>query len=94
MALEKSLASMGKLHAGYKKTTPHFVTMQQQQCLFGRTTGRRGTVKAFVHGSRVVCACVRVTTSCRMSIINTSYQKLPFGSGDDPGKLFFHKALN
>ena len=22
-------------------------------------------------------------------IINTSYQKLPFGSGDDPDKLFF-----
>ena len=25
-------------------------------------------------------------------IINTSYQKLPFGSGDDPGKLFFQKV--
>ena len=24
----------------------------------------------------------------------TSYQKLPFGSGDDPDKLFFHRALN
>ena len=25
----------------------------------------------------------------------TSYQKLPFGSGDDPdNKLFFHQALN
>ena len=28
------------------------------------------------------------------SIINTSYQKLPFGSGDDPDKLFFYQALN
>ena len=27
-------------------------------------------------------------------LINTSYQKLPFGSGDDPDKLFFHQALN
>ena len=27
-------------------------------------------------------------------IIHTSYQKLPFGSGDDPDKLFFHQALN
>ena len=27
-------------------------------------------------------------------IINSSYQKLPFGSGDDPDKLFFHHALN
>ena len=27
-------------------------------------------------------------------IINSSYQKLPFGSGDDPDKLFFHQALN
>ena len=24
----------------------------------------------------------------------TSYQKLPFGSGDDPDKLVFHQALN
>ena len=24
----------------------------------------------------------------------TSNQKLPFGSGDDPDKLFFHQALN
>ena len=28
-------------------------------------------------------------TSVELSIINTSYQKLPFGSGDDPDKLFF-----
>ena len=27
-------------------------------------------------------------------IITTSYQKLPFGSGDDPDKLLFHQALN
>ena len=24
----------------------------------------------------------------------TSYQELPFGSGDDPDNLFFHQALN
>ena len=24
----------------------------------------------------------------------TSYEKLPFGRGDDPDKLFFHEALN
>ena len=30
---------------------------------------------------------------CR-EIINTSYQKLPFGSGDYPDKLLFHQALN
>ena len=29
-----------------------------------------------------------------LCIINTSYQKLPFGSGDDPDKLLFHQALN
>ena len=40
------------------------------------------------------CMCVRVTTTCRASIINTSYQKSPFGSGDDPDTLFFHQALN
>ena len=27
-------------------------------------------------------------------IINTSYEKLPFGSGDYPDKLLFHQALN
>ena len=27
-------------------------------------------------------------------IINTSYQKLPFGSGEYPDKLVFHQALN
>ena len=26
-------------------------------------------------------------------VINTSYQKLPFGSGDDPDKLFFFERL-
>ena len=29
-----------------------------------------------------------------LSIINTSYQKLPFGSEDYPDKLLFHQALN
>ena len=61
---------------------------------FGSTGGRRGSVRAFVPLSRVVCACVRVTTTCHVSIINTSYQRLPFGSGDDPDKLLFHQALN
>ena len=28
------------------------------------------------------------------SITNTSYQKLPFGSGDYPDKLLYHQALN
>ena len=37
---------------------------------------------------------MRVTTTCRVSIINTSYQSLPFGSGDDPEKLFIHQSLN
>ena len=59
-----------------------------------RTAGRRGTISAFVHLSRVVRACVRVTTTCRVSVVNTSYQKLPFGSGDHPDKLLFHEALN
>ena len=29
-----------------------------------------------------------------LEIINTSYQKLPFGSGDYPDKFLFHQALN
>ena len=61
-------------------------------------------------GPTNVCALIPVTTlmvvcyfsvgrmlsSCLVPtlIINTSYQKLPFGSGDDPDKLFFHQALN
>ena len=28
-----------------------------------------------------------------LTINNTSYQKLPFGSGDYPDKLLFHQAL-
>ena len=31
---------------------------------------------------------------CHTHIINTSYQKLPFGSGDYPAKLLYHQALN
>ena len=27
-------------------------------------------------------------------VINTSYQKLPFGSGDYPDRLLYHQALN
>ena len=29
-----------------------------------------------------------------LTFINTSYQKLPFGSGDYPDKLLYHQALN
>ena len=35
-----------------------------------------------------------VTWVLILIIINTSYQKLPFGSGDYPDKLLFHQALN
>ena len=37
-----------------------------------------------------------ICTSLLLSlpIINTSYQKLPFGSGDYPDKLLFHQAPN
>ena len=35
-----------------------------------------------------------VQSVCDVPIINTSYQKLPFGSGDYPDKLLFHQALN
>ena len=33
-----------------------------------------------------------VQSVCDVPIINTSYQKLHFGSGDYPDKLFFHQA--
>ena len=54
----------------------------------GHLCGRRGR------------ACSRILTSlCSLyvmglSLINTSYQKLPFGSGDYSDKLLFHQALN
>ena len=35
-----------------------------------------------------------VHSVCDAPIINTSYQKLPFGSGDHPDRLLFHEALN
>ena len=49
---------------------------------------------------RSTWSCVRqnfnfvMQSVCDTRIINTSYQKLPFGSGDYPDKLLFHQALN
>ena len=49
---------------------------------------------------RSTWSCVRqnfnfVVQSVRDApIINTSYQKLPFGSGDYPDNILFHQALN
>ena len=57
-------------------------------------TGRGGSFL------RSTWSCVRqnlnfvVQSVCDAPIINTSYQKLPFGSGDYPDKLLFHQALN
>ena len=53
----------------------------------------------------ITCCSNSVSSSCHPSprtfirmlslkIINTSYRKLPFGSGDYPDKLLFHQALN
>ena len=33
-------------------------------------------------------------TIIQQGIINTSYEKLPFGSGDYPDKLLYHQVLN
>ena len=35
-----------------------------------------------------------VQSVCDAPIINTSYQQLPFGAGDNPDELLFHHALN
>ena len=49
---------------------------------------------------RSTWSCVRqnfnfvVQSVCDAPIINTSYEKLPFGYGDYPDKLLFHQALN
>ena len=56
-----------------------------------------GRVQHFFPSTIVeLCAHTLVDPLCSqfLQIINTSYQKLPFGSGDDPDKLFFHQALN
>ena len=42
------------------------VAIRAIECVFGHTRGRRGIVRAFVPLSRVVCACVRVTTTRRV----------------------------
>ena len=42
------------------------MSLSARSSVFGRTGGRRGTVRAFVTLSRVVCACVHVTTTCRV----------------------------
>ena len=65
-------------------------------------TRKRHRVIAGRGGSflRSTWSCVRqncnfvVQSVCDAPIINTSYQKLPFGSGDYPDKLLFHQALN
>ena len=44
-----------------------------------------------LEGARMLSFGSKVTEKERTY---TSYQKLPFGSGEDPDKLFFHQALN
>ena len=47
-----------------------------------------------VHQVRCVMILVPAYLIPMVPIINTSYQKLPFGSGDYPDKLLYHQALN
>ena len=58
----------------------------------------RGTRRVIFAVDVVVRAAERfnvvVHFVCDAPIINTSYQKLPFGSGDHPDRLLFHQALN
>ena len=44
-----------------------------------------------LEGARMLSFGSKVTEKERTYTI---YQKSPFGSGDDPDKLFFHQALN
>ena len=61
----------------------------------GRDGGRRAGVRVFfVGGGAGVVDGAGVGVVLVMMVINTSYQKLPFGSGDYPNKLLFHQALN
>ena len=53
-----------------------------------------GVVKARHGVEQSTAAVVNARHGLEQSIINTSYQKLPFGSGDYPDKLLFHQALN
>ena len=76
-------------------TYPIMVGLFDQQPTRARVIAGRGG--SFL---RSTWSCVRqnfnfvVQSVCDAPIINTSYQKLTFGSGDYPDKLLFHQALN
>ena len=55
--------------------------------LFGTDTTPTAVEISSMHGKSAKKVIYRDT------IINTSYQKLPFGSGDYPDKLLYHQAL-
>ena len=77
-----------RLWPGYSTSSPHAHASSRH----------RGTRRVIF--LRLTWSCVRqnfnfvVQCVCDAPIINTSYQKLPFGSGDYPDKLLFHQALN
>ena len=73
-----------------------------------RGSRKAARVKVYVFPLRTVCCAQRTKEHVRSTtmiwnitdiwpliwIVNTSYQKLPYGSGDYPDKLLFHQALN
>ena len=79
----------------FNHTYPIMAGLFDQQPTRARVIAGRGG--SFL---RSTWSCVRqnfnfvVQSVCDAPIINTSYQKLPFGSGDYPDKLLFHQALN
>ena len=48
------------------------------------SVGLYATASVCVHQQLNWCALDELSFSCLMPCINTNYQKLPFGSGDDP----------
>ena len=53
-----------------------------------------GHTSAAADDAAAAAAAAHVRANYKCCIINTSYQKLPFGSGDYPDKLLYHQALN
>ena len=78
----------------FNHTYPIMAGLFDQQTRHRVIAGRGGSFL------RSTWSCVRqnfsfvVQSVCDAPIIDTSYHKLPFGSGDYPDKLLYHRALN
>ena len=92
--------SIGKPTEGYRCHTQRNLTLG----VVGRTWSASREFESHVHHENVFKKKSKFPHAknlintlhgpLEIGIINTSYQKLPFGSGDYPDKLLFHQELN